>query len=133
MKTVCLLLVLFAFGCTRTERAAPPQPPAVPHAACVILEDLVRVDTFASVLEYPLVCGVGRDFPAGHEIPFRQSPSREFVHAVFPKGITPPSAMGGSFLLCGHYQTIQNRTIYTLKHPPADYKYFVVSSWEHKE
>jgi len=133
MKAICILLMLCVFGCSRTDRPAPPHPPAVQQTPSVILNDLVRVDTFASVLKHPLVCGAGRDFPAGQEIPFRQSPSREFVHAVFPEGVTPPSAMGGTFILHGRYQTIQNRKSYTLKTPPDDYKYFVASSWEHKE
>jgi hypothetical protein len=76
------------------------------------------------------VCGVGRDFPAGHELAFESSRSPEFVHAVFPEDVPPPEVLEGKFILHGHYQAIQNKQSYSRKPPPEDYRYFVVSSWE---
>jgi hypothetical protein len=79
------------------------------------------------------VCGAGRDFPTGRELAFRTSQSQEFVHAVFPEGVMLSKTLDGKFVLHGHYQGIQNRTIYTLKRVPEDYRYFVVSSWKQKQ
>jgi hypothetical protein len=108
-------------------------PQALPGRPSATLDDLVHVDAIESCPQHPLVCGVGGDFPAGHELPFRNSPSGEFVHAVFPEGVTPPETLDGKFVLRGHYQAIQNRTRYTWKQPPKDYRYFVVSSWEYRK
>jgi hypothetical protein len=93
---------------------------------------LVPVDG-ASADQHPLVCGVGGDFPAGCELAFRHAESRELVHAVFPAGVTSPESPDGKFVLRGHFQNIQNMSRYTLKKPSQDYRYLVVSSWEHSE
>jgi hypothetical protein len=100
----------------------------------ISLDNLVYVDVSSSVAhQHPLVCGAGRDFPTGRELAFRTSQSQEFVHAVFPEGVMLPKTLDGKFVLHGHYQGIQNRTIYTLKRVPEDYRYFVVSSWKQKQ
>jgi len=52
---------------------------------------------------------------------------------VFPAGVTPPDTLDGKFVLCGHFQGIQNMDRYKFKKPEKDYRYFVVSSWEHSE
>jgi len=85
--------------------------------------------------QHPLVCGAGRDFPAGREVVFRSSESGKPVHAVFPGGATAPENVDGSFVLHGRYQGIQNRDrpkhkLY--KRIPSDYRYFVVASWERR-
>lgn len=64
---------------------------------------------------------------------FRDPESEKSIHAVFPEGVTPPKALEGKFVLHGHYQAIQNRKSYTLKQPPEDYRYFLVSSWKQQE
>jgi hypothetical protein len=104
----------------------------VPRESTITLAPLVAVDASSSD-QHPLVCGAGRDFPAGRELAFRHSQSREFVHAVFPQGVTPPKTFDGKFVLYGQYQRIQNRKIYTLKQPSEDYRYFVVSSWKQED
>jgi len=98
------------------------------------LENLVYVDaSSADAPQHPLVCGAGRDFPAGRELAFRHSESRESVHAVFPEGATAPVRLNGSLVLRGHFQGIQNWDSYKRKKPQEDYRYFVVSSWKHRE
>jgi hypothetical protein len=81
----------------------------------------------------PLVCGAGGDFPTGREMAFTQVESKETVHAVFPADVTPPTTLDGRFVLRGHFQGIQRMDRYTHKKPEKDYRYFVVSSWEHKK
>lgn len=93
---------------------------------------LVHVDA-PSGRQHPLVCGAGGDFPEGRELAFENSRSGDFIHAVFPAGVTPPETLDGPLVLHGHYQGIQNWTRYTLKKPKEDYRYFVVSSWERKK
>lgn len=104
-------------------------------SASVTLANVVYVDMFSSdyTTSHPLVCEVGRDFPAGRELAFRRPESGESVHAVFPENVAAPEDLKGSFVLRGHYQRIQNRDSYKLKKPSEDYRYFVVSSWEHSE
>lgn len=99
----------------------------------ITLAPLVHVDASSSDAQHPLVCGAGRDFPAGREFTFIHSQSREFVHAVFPESVTPPKTFDGKFVLHGQYHGIKNRKNYTLKHPPEDYRYFVVSSWKQED
>lgn len=105
----------------------------VQGASSITLAPLVPVDASSSDTQHPLVCGAGRDFPTGRELAFRNPQSREFVHAVFPEGVTPPRSFDGKFVLYGQYQGIQNRKSYTLKKPPEDYRYFVVSSWRQED
>jgi hypothetical protein len=99
----------------------------------VTLDNLVCVDPAAATTQHPLVCGAGRDFPTGRELAFRNPQSGEFVHAVFPEGVTPPEKLGGKLVLRGHFQAVQNRKSYTHKLPPEDYRYLVVSSWEQQK
>jgi hypothetical protein len=94
-------------------------------------KSLVHVDA-SSGRQHPLVCGAGGDFPDGRELAFENSESGDFVHAVFPAGVTPPEKLDGPLVLHGHYQGIQNWTRYTHKRPKEDYRYFVVSSWDRK-
>jgi hypothetical protein len=88
---------------------------------------------FDASFQHPLVCGPGRDFPAGKELTFKNAESEVGVHAVFPEEVTVPNKLQGTFVLHGHFQSIQNRARYTGKKPPEDYNYFVVSSWEYRE
>ena len=105
----------------------------------VTLKNVVYVDMFAKdyPTEHPLMCLPDTDFPDGHEMAFRQPESGHPVHAVFPKGVAPPENLAGTFILHGHFQSIQNWDAFTptdtrklVKVPPKDYQYFVVSSWE---
>lgn len=128
MRTLCLVAVLCIPGCSQTNRPTPAGTPAVQDLASI------TVDVDGSSGQHPLVCGVGRDFPAGHELAFRGSQSRELVHAVFPEGVTPPKTLDGRLVLHGHYQGIQKRREgRRVKRVPKDYQYFVVSSWEHEK
>jgi hypothetical protein len=95
-------------------------------------KSLVHVDA-PSGRQHPLVCGAGGDVPDGRELAFENSQSGDFVHAVFPAGVTPPETLDRPLVLHGHYQGIQNWTRYTRKRPKEDYRYFVVSSWERKK
>ena len=133
MRTLCILVVLCAFGCSHPERPTATDTSAVQDASSETLVNLVYIDPASATTQHPLVCGAERDFPAGRELAFRNPQSQEFVHAVFPKGVTPPKRLDGKLVLHGHYQAIQDRKTYTLKQPPEDYRYFVVSSWEYEK
>lgn len=133
MRTAFILVVLCAFGCSQAERPTPVDAFPVQSAGLVTVTDLVYADPASTTTQHPLVCGAGRDFPTGRELAFRNPESREFVHAVFPEGVTPPEKIDGKLVLRGRYQAIQNRKSYTLKQPPQDYQYFVVSSWEYSK
>jgi hypothetical protein len=122
-----------AADCPTNERPTQPRAPEPQKAPSVTLDNLVHIDAVSAGIQHPLVCGAGRDFPAGHEITFENPQSGEFVHAVFPEGVVYPKTLDGKFVLHGKYQGIQNRKIYTLKKVAEDYKYFVVSSWEQKQ
>lgn len=132
MRMIHVLALFCAFGCSQAGRPIPADNPLGENRATVTIEDLVHVDASSSDFQHPLVCGAGRDFPTGRELAFRNAQSRQFVHAVFPEGIQPPQNLDGKVVLRGRYQAIQNREIYTLKIPPGNYRYFVVSSWERK-
>ncbi len=122
MRLVSVVALFCVLGCSQTNTS-------------LTLKNLVYVDMYSPSYhtQHPLVCGTGRDFPAGRELAFRQSESRESVHAVFPAGVTPPNTLDGKFVLRGYFQGIQNRGSYKFKKPKEDYRYFVVSSWEYKE
>ena len=126
----CVIFLALFYGCS--ERDSPHARTDVPKqdAASVVANELVRVDG-ASGDQHPLVCGVGGDFPAGRELAFRHAESRELVHAVFPEGVEPPPSADGDFVLRGQFQEIQNMSRYTRKKPGPNYRYLVVSSWEH--
>ena len=133
MKIVWILVLLCAFGCSQTERPAPTDTSAEQGGPSVTLDNLVYVDPVAALTQHPLVCGAGLDFPDGHELVLWNPQSQEFVHAVFPKGITAPENLDGKFVLHGRFQAIQNRNRYIGKQPPKNYKYLLVSSWEYKK
>ena len=110
--------------------------------ALVTLENVVYVDIFGRdcPTEHPLTCRPGKDFPEGREMAFRRPESGEPVHAVFPEAAAAPENLDGGFVLHGHFQGIQNWDAFTptdanflIKIPPEDYRYFVVSSWEHRD
>ena len=126
MKHVCIIALCFAFGCSQNDAGNTQQE----SSDLTTLDQLVYVDASSITIEHPLVCGTGRDFPDGRESVFTDPESRNFTHAVFPAGVTPPETFDGSFVLHGRYQGIQNWQNYTVKKPPEDYQYFVVSSWE---
>lgn len=134
-RIACLIAVLCSFGCSDIDRSGATGNPEQQDHSSVTLGDLVYVDMFSAdyTTQHPLVCGAGRDFPAGREMVFRSSESGKPVHAVFPDGATAPENVDGNFVLHGRYQGIQNRD--HLKHklhkrPPSDYRYLVVASWE---
>jgi len=126
-------------GCSGAERvgpsteregpASPPASPAGPAGPTMTLENLVSDDVFGGD-EHPLVCGAGREFPAGRELLLGNLETREPVHVVFPDAEAAPDDLEGRFVLHGHFQGIQDRSRYTMKRPPEDYRYFVVASWE---
>lgn len=128
MKIGCpLVLMLILFGCSPSD--SPDGADAIGLQDST-LTNLVYVDELSVGCQHPLVCGPGRDFPDGREMVFRQTGSDYFIHAVFPEEMCAPEEPSGSIVLQGHFQRIQNRTLYTQKIPPEDYSYFVVSSWE---
>ena len=133
MRIVCLVAVLCSFGCSHVDRSGVTGGPEQQEHAAVTLGNLVYVDMFSAnyTTQHPLVCGAGRDFPTGREMVFRYSEAGKPIHAVFPAGVTPPETLDGKFVLHGRFQGIQNRDSYKLKKPHKDYRYFVVSSWEH--
>jgi hypothetical protein len=135
MRIACLIAMLCTSGCSRDEGPSVSDNHEQQDSASVTLENVVYVDMFSThySTEHPLVCGVGRDFPAGREMAFKGPESGESVHAVFPEDVAAPENLNGSFVLRGHYQRIQNRDSYKFKKPSEDYRYFVVSSWEHRE
>ena len=131
MRLVCVVALFCVLGCSRTRSFQSSVHAEKQNSTPLTLKSLVYVDASSADAQHPLVCGGGGDFPAGREFAFRQSGSRESVHAVFPEGVTPPKALDGKFVLHGHFQGIQNRDRYKVKKPKEDYRYFVVSSWEH--
>ena len=128
LPVICAALCVF--GCSQIAPQAPIDALSAHYAPSLGLSNLVHVDASSADTQHPLVCGVEKDFPDGQELTFRNSESQEFIHAVFPIVATAPKDLSGTFVLHGHYQTIQNRSSYTLKHPPKDYRYFVVTSWK---
>jgi hypothetical protein len=133
MRLVCIVLIFSVSGCSSHTESS--QSSANTESKAITLttsKTLVHVDG-SSGDEHPLVCGADGDFPAGHELAFRQADSGDLVHAVFPEGITPPKSLDGKFVLRGHFQNIQNMARYTRKIPSQDHRYFVVSSWERGE
>ncbi|MBC7981318.1 MAG: hypothetical protein H7Y36_12215 [Armatimonadetes bacterium] len=132
MKTFSILAALCFFSCSRVEHPAPTDTPTEQGRTTLTLGNLVHVDATSEGISHPLVCGVGRDFPDGHELIFRSLESGELVHSVLPEH-EPPKTLDGKFFLNGHYQTIQNRKSYSIKQPPEDYRYFVASSWEQQK
>ena len=133
MKTVWLAVIVCTFGCSHIERPTSAHTPVVQDRPSVTFDGLVPVNASLADMQHPLVCGVGRDIPDGHELTFRNPETRESVHAVFPHGVTPPKSLDGKFTLHGHFQTIQKRNSYTLKQPLEDYRYYLVTSWKQKE
>lgn len=120
MRLVYVVALFCVLGCSQTNTS-------------LTLTNLYVDVSSADAPQHPLVCGADRDFPDGRELAFRQSESRESVHVVFPSGVTPPDTLDGKFALHGHFQGIQNGDSYKFKKPKEDYRYFVVSSWEHSE
>jgi len=127
--------MLCILGCSQSDHLKTIGKTQEQDLSSATLNDLIYVDMFSPDYDtqHPLVCGVGRDFPNGKEMAFKQSESEESVHAVFPADVTPPKELDGKFVLHGCFQGIQNRGVYKLKKPTEDYRYFVVSSWEHKK
>jgi len=155
MRIACVVAVLCALGCSQddgpsvTDNLHQPvtsnkhQPVAdnqeQQEPASVTLENVVY-SPGGSPSQQPLMCLPGKDFPEGREMTFRDPESGEFVHAVFPKAAAAPENLDGSFVLHGRFQGIQNWDAFApsdarpvMKIPPKDYRYFVVSSWEHRE
>ncbi len=143
MKMRAILFGILALGLTASvggcqEPKQPLQPTIKSDRQMYEKEDiitlgnLVYVDIYARdyTTQHPLMCGEGKDFPAGKELFFRHLESGESVHAVFPEGITPPKDLDGEFVFHGHFQNIQKLDRYKFKAPERDYRYFVVSSYE---
>jgi hypothetical protein len=134
MKTLCMLLLLCAFGCSQTEQPPPMDAPAVNNAPSTTLANLVYVDMFAPdyTTQHPLV---GRS-AGGRDMAFRHTQSGETIHAVFPKGVSAPEALDGHFVLHCHYSQAvlpggNDKSV--VKRPKEVYRYFAVSSWKQKK
>ena len=132
MKHAYMITLFCALGCSQTDSSTPTESSETQSRASITLNNLVYFDMYGEDYntQHPLVCGTGREFPAGREMVFRYNESSESVHAVFPEEATAPKNLNGKFVLHGHYQGIQNRDYYKHKKPPSDYRYFVVASWE---
>ena len=128
MRLVCIVALFLIFGCSHREN--PPVSTESRTDASPAEEIHVYTDVSSGDFQHPLVCGTGRDFPAGSEFALMNSDTDEPVHAVFPEGVAPPNPLDGKFILHGNYQGIQNKDIYKFKIPEEDYRYFVVSSWK---
>ena len=136
MKLLAILLLLFAFGCSHTEPPAATDSPGVKNVPSETLNNLVYVDMFAPsyTTQHPLI---GRSV-GGRDMAFRHAQSGKTIHAVFPKGVSAPDDLNGQFKLHGHYQTTakvkeEKEASIVKKRIPDDYRYFIVSSWEHKK
>jgi hypothetical protein len=131
-RCASLLLLCAVCGCALPvlEGAA-----GKPGKKTMTLENLVHVDMYAPsyTTQHPLVCGTGKDFPAGAELLFRNQATGRVVHAVFPEAAGQPADLDGRFALRGRYQGIQNMASYPWKRPASGYRYFVVSAWRHEE
>jgi hypothetical protein len=131
MRTIYMLVVLCAFGCSQTEQPTPTDTPAVQDAPSETLDNLVYVDMFAPdyTTQHPLV---GRS-TGGRDMAFRHIPSGRTIHAVFPKGVSAPEALDGHFILHGHYSQAVlpgGNDKRVVKRPKEVYRYFAVSSWK---
>jgi hypothetical protein len=130
VRTIFILVVLCAFGCSQTEQPTPTDTPAVQDAPSETLDNLVYVDMFAPdyTTQHPLI---GRA-AGGRDMAFRHIQSGETIHTVFPKGVSLPEAFEGQFVLHGQYQTVppQREDGRLIKRIPKDYRYFAVSSWK---
>ncbi len=150
MRIACLIAVLCISGCSQDDGPSVTDNQEQPvsdnqgqqDSVSVTLENVVYVDMFAKdcLTEHPLMCRPGKDFPEGCEMAFRRPEFAEPVHAVFPEAAAAPENLDGIFVLHGLFQGIQNWDAFTptdahplMKIPPANYQYFVVSSWEHRE
>ena len=134
MKHAYIIALFCVLGCSQIDRSIPTESSETQSRPSITLKNLVYVDMYAADhRQRPLVCGAGGDSSTGRELAFRQVESKETVHAVFPAGVTPPETLDSKFVLRGHFQGIQNMDRYKFKKPEKDYRYFVVSSWEHKK
>lgn len=134
MRTICILVVLSTFGCSKTERTTTADAQAVQEAPSEALDNLVFVDMFAPdyTTQHPLI-GHSR---GGQDMAFKHVVSGETIHAVFPKRASAPEALNGHFALQGHYEVAAEKHTKDdslVKMIPKDYRYFVVSSWTTKE
>jgi hypothetical protein len=133
MRVIFTLALFCVFGCSGTRLPTPRATQSSQNVQSATLHILVHVDGASLNTAHPLVCGTGRDFPAGREFAFTDFQSQAFVHAVFPENVMPPNELNGKLLLHGRYQAIQNRDHYKFMKPSESYQYFVVSSWEYKK
>ena len=133
MRLFCIITLFCLLGCSDTQNIQSLPDTEKQASTSITLKDLVYVDTSSSTTQHPLVCGAGRDFPVGRELEFRYSKTKKSIHAVFPKGKNVPVNLNGSFVLHGHFQSIQNKDSYKFKKTEKDYRYFVVSSWEYEK
>ena len=132
MRFLCLMMIVFAFGCSEDVNPKPGTSSNERRKPLVTLEQMTYVGTSRYQFEHPLVCGVGRDFPAGMEKVFKQGETGEHYHVVFPRPSMAPETLDGTFLLRGYFKVLENFQLYTFKKPSKSYKYFVVSSWKRR-
>ena len=134
MRTIGIIALLCAFGCTRIDRPAATGAPTVQDTPSATLDNLVYVNMFAPdyTTQHPLV---GRS-TGGRDMAFRHIPSGRTIHAVFPKGVSAPEALDGHFILHGHYSQAVlpgGNDKRVVKRPKEVYRYFAVSSWKQKK
>ena len=130
IKLFCIIISFCLLGCSDSQNNQSLADAEKQSSTSITLKNLVYIDSYSSTTQHPLVCGVGRDFPVGRELEFRNSKTRESVHAVFPEGNKAPVDLNGRFVLHGYFQSIQNKDSYKFKRPENDCLYFVVLTWE---
>lgn len=133
IRLFCIIALFCLLGCSDTQNIQSLSDTERQAITSITLKNLIYVDPSSSTTQHPLVCGAGRDFPVGRELEFRNSKTRESVHAVFPESKKAPVNLNGRFILHGYFQDIQNKDSYKFKKPENDYRYFVVSAWEYEK
>lgn len=133
LRLFCIIVLFCLPGCSDTKNTQSSSDIEIQTGTSITFRNLVYIDPSSSITQYPLVCGAGRDFPFGYELEFQNSKTKKSIHAVFPESKRAPSNLNGSFILKGHFQSIQNKNSYKLKKPGKDYRYFVVSEWRYEK
>lgn len=130
MKYFLPLLLCCALSCIPNDFS---QANRVKSDSYRVLNNLVYVDMHSPDYntQHPLVCGAGKDFPAGSEMIFINTENDMTVHAVFPDKTKVPTELDRRVALRGYFQGIQSTESYKWKKPDKQHRYFVVSSWNY--